>query len=283
LGTLAVDKQSVVTDSSPMIASVLRSEQISKSFEKGGKVIDVLQNVTFSVKKGSFTSIIGPSGCGKTTLLRILDGLIKPDSGTVYFDAKPVTSPPTKIGFVFQQFNLLPWRTVLGNIEFGLKIRGVEENKRLQIAARYIDLMGLRGFENHYPHEISGGMQQRVGIARALSIEPDLLLMDEPFASVDMQTREILQKELLRIVKGQLPKTTLFVTHNIDEAIFLSDEIILLEARPGKVRETIQVTLPPERWKYDPRSNPEYTRIRNHIWSFLEDEIKTKELLKYTE
>jgi NitT/TauT family transport system ATP-binding protein len=232
--------------------------------------------VSFELRPGSFTSIIGPSGCGKTTLLRIIDGLIPPDSGEIIFNGEPVRSPPPKMGFVFQGFGLLPWRTVKKNVEFGLELRGVPKEERDAIAQKYIEIVGLSGFENHYPHEISGGMQQRVGLARALTIDPDVLLMDEPFASVDMQTREILQKQLLQIVKGAVPKTTLFVTHNIDEAIFLSDEIVLLTTRPGMVKEVIKVNLPAERWRYDLRQDPEYIRLRNYVWQFLEREIIEK-------
>jgi len=237
--------------------------------------------VSFELNEGSLVSIVGPSGCGKTTVLRIVDGLIKPDSGDVIFNGEPVLYPPKKMGFVFQQFGLLPWRTLRKNVEFGLELRGVPEQKRGEVAKRYIDIVGLSGFEEYYPHEISGGMQQRAGLARALSIDPDVLLMDEPFASVDMQTREILQKQLLKIVKGEVPKTTLFVTHNIDEAIYLSDEIVLLTAKPSVVKEVIKVNLPPERWRYDPRSTPEYTRIRNYVWDFLEKEILEKGLLTF--
>jgi NitT/TauT family transport system ATP-binding protein len=262
-------------------ASILRVENVSKTFYKNDKANTVLHGVSFELSTGSFTSIIGPSGCGKTTLLRVIDGLIKPDSGRIMFNGSPVTNPPKKMGFVFQQFGLLPWRTVMKNVEFGLELRGVAQIQKSTTAQKYIKVVGLDGFENHYPHEISGGMQQRAGLARALSIDPDLLLMDEPFASVDMQTREILQKQLLRIVKGEIPKTTLFVTHNIDEAIFLSDEIVLLTSRPSVVKEVIKVNLPPERWKYDPRSLPEYARIRNHIWGFLEKVILDEGLIGF--
>jgi NitT/TauT family transport system ATP-binding protein len=260
---------------------VIQVNNISKSFVKrsSGKRkerVVVLDKVGFEIKQGLLTSIIGPSGCGKTTLLRIIDGLIPADAGEVIFNGKPVTRPPPKMGFVFQQFGLLPWRTVLRNVEFGLELRGVPPDERREVAEKYIGIVGLSGFENHYVHEISGGMQQRVGLARALSIDPDVLLMDEPFASVDMQTREILQKELLQIIKGKLPKTTVFVTHNIDEAIYLSDEIILLSTRPGQVKDVITVNLPPERWRYDVRQNQEYISLREKIWKFLETEIMEK-------
>ena len=258
------------------VSSIRKSFTQRSSSSKKRESVEVLGGVSFELKSGTFTSIIGPSGCGKTTLLRIIDGLIRPDSGEVVFKGEPVTSPPDKMGFVFQGFGLLPWRTVEKNVEFGLELKGVDPTERAEIARKYIQVVGLSGFENHYVHEISGGMQQRVGLARALSIDPDVLLMDEPFASVDMQTREILQKQLLQIIKGTVPKTTLFVTHNIDEAIYLSDEIVLLTTRPGMVKEVIKVNLPQDRWNYDPRLNPEYARLRNYCWTFLEKEIMEK-------
>jgi NitT/TauT family transport system ATP-binding protein len=156
-----------------------------------------------------------------------------------------------------------------------LELKGVDFEERREIALKYLEIVGLKGFENHYVHEISAGMQQRVGLARALAIDPDVLLMDEPFASIDMQTREILQQQLLQIVKGSVRKTTLFVTHNVDEAVYLSDEILLLGARPAEVKETIKVELPKERWSYDIRTVPEYAELRSRIWKFLQKEIMT--------
>lgn len=270
-----------------MASVVVRVSEVSKTFEKKGskkdevRLLDVLQDVTFDLEEGSLTSIIGPSGCGKTTLLRIIDGLIEPTSGEIIFDGKPVKSPPAKMGFVFQQFGLLPWRTIIKNVEFGLELRGVDAQKRREIAEKYIQIVGLQGFENHYVHEVSGGMQQRAGLARALAVDPDVLLMDEPFASIDEETREILQQQLLQIVKGVTRKTTLLVTHNVDEAIYLSDQIILLSTRPGNVKEIVPVDLPPERWTYDLRSKPEYIQLRNKIWKFLESEILEKGGFEY--
>ena len=264
------------------MASVLEVNEVTKSFEKKrsrkeqAQILKVLKEVSFDLKEGSLTSIIGPSGCGKTTLLRIIDGLIEPTSGEVIFDGEVVRSPPAKMGFVFQQFGLLPWRSVIKNVEFGLELHGAEPQQRREIAEKYIQIVGLKGFENHYVHEVSGGMQQRVGLARALAVDPQVLLMDEPFASVDEQTREILQRQLLQIVKGMTPKTTLLVTHNVDEAIYLSDVIVLLTTRPGTVKEIIPVDLPPERWTYDLRSRSEYAHLRNKIWKFLESEIIEK-------
>jgi NitT/TauT family transport system ATP-binding protein len=269
-------------DPRSLSVAIVTVSDVSMSFEKQGKkgheilYEDVLRGVTFDLKAGSLTSIIGPSGCGKTTLLRIIDGLVEPTSGEVIFDGTPVRSPPEKMGFVFQQFGLLPWRSVIKNVEFGLELRGISSQERRDIAEKYLQIVGLKGFENHYVHELSGGMQQRVGLARALAIDPEVLLMDEPFASIDEQTREILQRQLLQIVKGVSPKTTLLVTHNVDEAIFLSDEIVLLSTRPGTVKEVIPVDLPPERWTYDLRSRPEYANLRGRIWKFLEREIIQK-------
>lgn len=269
------------------LASVVVSvNEVTKSYvkkesKKGEEISKILGGVSFEVRQGSLTSIIGPSGCGKTTLLRIIDGLTEPTSGEVIFNGKPVNSPPAKMGFVFQQFGLLPWRTVIKNVEFGLELRGVEEGKRREIAQEYIRIVGLEGFENYYVHEVSGGMQQRTGLARALSIDPEVLLMDEPFASVDEQTREILQQQLLQIVKGTIPKTTLLVTHNVDEAIYLSDEIVLLSSRPGVAKEVIPVDFPGERWTYDPRSKPEYGYLRSKIWKFLETEISRNGVFRH--
>lgn len=259
-------------------STIVRVNNVTKSFrtrKKGttDQILKVLGGVSFELTKGSFTSIIGPSGCGKTTLLRIIDGLTRPDSGEVIFNGEPVISPPERMGFVFQQFGLLPWRNVIKNVEFGLELKGIDPEERKEIGQKYLELVGLKGFENHYPHEISAGMQQRAGLARALAIDPDVLLMDEPFASIDMQTREILQRQLLQIVKGSVQKTTLFVTHNVDEAIYLSDEILLMGTHPAEVKEVVKVGLPKDRWRYDIRSVPGYVELRSQIWKFLEKEI----------
>jgi NitT/TauT family transport system ATP-binding protein len=265
---------------------LVQVDQVAKSFpsksKSGSETVKVLGSVSFALKKGSFTSIIGPSGCGKTTLLKIIDGLIKPDSGRVLFEGNAVHAPPEKMGFVFQQFGLLPWRTVIKNVEFGLELKGVDPDERREISQKYLEVVGLNGFENHLVHEISAGMQQRVGLARALAIDPDVLLMDEPFASIDMQTREILQRQLLQIVKGSDPKTTLFVTHNVDEAIFLSDEILLLGTRPAEIKGTLRVDLPPNRPDYDVRTTEGYAELRSKIWKFLERELMEKSGFGYS-
>ena len=194
-----------------------------------------LYDVSFSVRKNEFVCLLGPSGCGKTTLIRVIAGLIAADKGDILVNHAPVTAPGRDRCMVFQQFGLLPWRTVLANVEFGLEIEGVASAERKKIARRYLELVGLDGFENYYPHQISGGMQQRVGIARALSKEPDILLMDEPFGAVDAQTREQLQEELLKIW-AKTDTTVLFVTHSIDESVYLSDRVIIMQSRSEERR-----------------------------------------------
>ena len=191
---------------------------VSKTFGSNESLVYALKNISFTVEEGSFVVIIGPSGCGKTSLLRIIDGLIPPNGGEVLIDGKPISGPGPDRSIVFQNFRLLPWRKVLGNVEMGLEISGTEKSQRRERAKKVVDLVGLSGFENHYPVELSGGMQQRVGLARALVVNPAILLMDEPFGSVDAQTREQLQTELLKLW-SKTRKTVIFVTHDIDETI----------------------------------------------------------------
>src|SRR5262245_917845 len=219
-------------------APKLRIENLRKTFYKtiGDKVIDVpvLAGIDFAVERGRFVSIIGPSGCGKSTLLRIIDGLIRPDSGRVLVDGAEVTEPGYDRAVVFQYFGLYPWRNVLDNVAFGLELQHVPKAERRRRSLANIKLVGLQGFEHHYPHELSGGMRQRVGLARALTLDPDIILMDEPFSAVDEQTRELLQHELLELW-AKTRKTIIFVTHSIDEAVYMSDRIIVLSARPGRI------------------------------------------------
>ena len=223
-----------------------------------------LYDVSFSVRKNEFVCLLGPSGCGKTTLIRIIAGLIRADRGEVLVGGKPVTEPGRDRCMVFQQFGLLPWRTVLGNVEFGLEIEGAPRAERHEVARRYLELVGLAGFEHYYPHQISGGMQQRVGIARALSKEPDILLMDEPFGAVDAQTREQLQEELLKIW-AKTDTTVIFVTHSIDESVYLSDRVIIMQSRPGRIKEEVRVDLPRPRWEGDVKADPRFAQLRAQI------------------
>jgi ABC-type nitrate/sulfonate/bicarbonate transport system ATPase subunit len=216
----------------------LRAEHISIVFHGRDRDVEALRELSLEVPDGGFISMVGPSGCGKSTFLRIVAGLIRPNAGRVIIDGKEVIDPRSGCGLVFQQDCLLPWRTVMDNVAFGLQIRGVTTAQRNAIAQDYIELVGLSGFENNYPHELSGGMRQRVNLARAFAIDPAILLMDEPFASLDAQTREIMQFELFRIWEKSR-KTVLFITHQIDEAIFLSDQVLVLGARPGTLREVV--------------------------------------------
>jgi ABC-type nitrate/sulfonate/bicarbonate transport system ATPase subunit len=214
---------------------------VNKSFPRhGGGELRVLNDVSFSLDAGTFMCLVGPSGCGKSTLLRIIDGLIPPDSGEVVIGGEKVRQPSLDRGFVFQQFNLLPWRTVLGNVEFGLENLGVKKQERRRRAHEVIKLVDLEGFETYYPSQLSGGMQQRVGLARAIAVEPTILLIDEPFGSVDDQTRMLLQDELLKIWE-QAQKTVIFVTHDIEEALYLGDKIVVMRARPSRITRILEV------------------------------------------
>jgi len=229
-----------------------------------------LYNISLAIRKNEFVSLLGPSGCGKTTLIRIIAGLLTADRGEVLVNSQVVNSPGRDRCMVFQQFGLLPWRTVVSNVEFGLEIDGVPREERRALAEQYLDLVGLKGFENYYPHQISGGMQQRVGIARALSKKPEILLMDEPFGAVDAQTREQLQEELLKIW-AQTETTVAFVTHSIDEAIYLSDRVVVMQARPGRIKEEVIIDLPRPRWEGDIKADPRFA----HACARLRDSLRS--------
>jgi NitT/TauT family transport system ATP-binding protein len=223
-----------------------------------------LYNISLAIRKNEFVSLLGPSGCGKTTLIRIIAGLLSADRGEVLVNSQLVNSPGHDRCMVFQQFGLLPWRTVVSNVEFGLEIDGVAREERRALAGKYLELVGLKGFESYYPHQISGGMQQRVGIARALSKRPEILLMDEPFGAVDAQTREQLQEELLKIW-AQTETTVVFVTHSIDEAIYLSDRVVVMQARPGRIKEEVPIDLPRPRWEGDIKADPRFAQLRARL------------------
>ncbi|WP_416841258.1 ABC transporter ATP-binding protein [Haloferax sp. DFSO52] len=227
-----------------------------------------LDNVSLEIEDQEFVTIVGPSGCGKTTFLRILDGLIEPTSGEILIGDEPVVGSGQNRGMVFQSFNLFPWRTVKSNIEFGLECRGDNKNERQELAQEYLELVGLKGFGNSYPHELSGGMQQRVGLARALAIDPEILLMDEPFGALDAQTREVMQTELLKIWSRN-QKTVLFITHDIDEAIYLSDRIIVFTDRPGKIDIIEEVPIERPRYDRDVHSLDIFNELHDRIWDTL--------------
>src|SRR4029079_15507391 len=231
-----------------------------------------LGGVNLTVMDGEFVSVVGPSGCGKTTFLSVVDGLIPATSGRILVDGQMVSKPGPDRAVVFQDASLLPWRTVLGNVVYGLECQGVRVREGRERAAHFIAMVGLAGFEHHYPYELSGGMQQRVNLARALVMDPKILLMDEPFASLDAQTRELMQEELLQIW-AKANKTVLFVTHQIDEAIYLSDRVVVFSGRPGKVKEIIPVEIErPRRLRL--KREPRFHKIEDRIWSLIEDDVK---------
>lgn len=240
---------------------------------KNREPVTAVKDFNLQVAKGEFVSIVGPSGCGKSTFLNILLGLIKPDSGDLLFNGAPITGPSQERAMVFQEFGLLPWRTVASNIELGLELKGIPSGERRERSKELIKLVGLGGFENHYPHELSGGMKQRVGLARALATEPEVLLMDEPFAALDAQTRDLMQSELLQIWE-RTHKTVLFVTHSIEEAAYLSDRVIVMTARPGRTKEILPIQLGRPR-DYEMRLTPEFNDIKAEIWNTLKEELKT--------
>ncbi len=241
---------------------------VSKTFRRDGAApVPVLEDLSLEVDDGEFLAIIGPSGCGKSTFLRILDGLTPCDAGTIYLDGRPVTGTGQGRSMVFQGFDLFPWRTARENVEFGLEIQGVPAARRRAISRRYLELVGLTGFENAYPYQLSGGMQQRVGLARALAVGPQILLMDEPFGSLDVQTRDLLQDELLRIWERER-KTAVFVTHSIEEAIYLADRIVLFTPRPARIDRTLQVPFGRPRREELKTSGP-FLDLRREIWECL--------------
>lgn len=231
-----------------------------------------VENVTLDIQKGEFVSIVGPSGCGKSTLLDLIAGLTKPSVGEILLNGKVITGPGLDRGIVFQQYALYPWLTALENIEFGLEAKGVDKKTRREKANYYLNLVGLTGFENHFPNELSGGMKQRVAIARSLAYEPEILLMDEPFAALDAQTRETLQEELINIWRSS-KRTIIFITHSIDEAIYLSQRVAIMTSRPGRIKEIIDIPESLQSKTQDVRSTPEYGQIRHYIWSQLSDEV----------
>jgi NitT/TauT family transport system ATP-binding protein len=250
----------------------LELRNISMQFSRRGQTFEALRDVSLQVEAGEFISIVGASGCGKTTLLRIVDGLRPPTRGEVWVDGRPVDRPGPDRGFVFQQDGLFPWRTIIDNVIFGLEVQGKSKGDARKRADTLLKLVGLNGFEQHFPHELSGGMRQRANLARALTIDPDVLLMDEPFASLDAQTREIMQSELLRIWRSNR-KTVLFVTHQIDEAVYLADRVVVMTSRPGQVKAVVDVAIPRPR-DLSVKRTPRFLELVDEIWKMIEEEVK---------
>jgi NitT/TauT family transport system ATP-binding protein len=244
--------------------AVLEYDDISKSFLTPTRIVHALSHVSLQVRRGEFISLVGPSGCGKTTLLRVTDGLEKADSGRVLLDGTALSGVSQDMSYVFQDINLLPWRTVIKNVELGLEARGLPKQERAQRAMEMLTMVGLGSVATAPPYTLSGGMQQRVGVARALAVEPKVLLMDEPFGQLDNFTREALQVDIARLWE-RLGTTIVFVTHDVDEAIFLSDRIALFQPGPGRLTEIVDIDLPRPRTEYDVRAHPRAIELRSHI------------------
>jgi NitT/TauT family transport system ATP-binding protein len=266
-----------VIDNDMETAATLQNLKLSTRFldvtyvnNKTGAEVIALENINLDIKDGEFICIVGPSGCGKTTFLNTVVGLLKPSRGEILLDQKKIEGPGNDRAMVFQNPSLLPWRTVLDNVLYGVELQKQLSADKKQEAKDFIEMVGLKGYENHYPHELSGGMQQRVNLARALTVNPSLLLLDEPFSALDAQTREFMQGELLRIW-SETKKTSLFITHQIDEAVFLADRVFVFGARPGRVVEVIDVNIPRPRNLHVKRSRG-FVDLVDHIWSIIEKE-----------
>jgi ABC-type nitrate/sulfonate/bicarbonate transport system ATPase subunit len=240
--------------------------------DRSGNVITAVHDVSLDIEPGRFITIVGPSGCGKTTLLNVVAGFIPASKGTVRIDGRPITEPGPERGVVFQSFALFDWLTVRENIEFGPRMAEVDAGERAERSNKYLALIGLRKFADRYPYELSGGMKQRVAIARALANDPDVLLMDEPFAALDAQTRELMQEELLRIWETT-KKTVLFITHSIEEAVYLSTDVAVMTYRPGKLKRIFSVSLPYPRSDYSIRTAPEFLQLKLAIHELVREEI----------
>jgi NitT/TauT family transport system ATP-binding protein len=248
-----------------------RVEIVYPGSRRDAATTSAVDGVSLTVRRGEFVVIVGPSGCGKTTLLNAVAGFIGINGGALTLDGAPITGPSPQRAMVFQQPSLLPWRTVLGNVIYGLELQGRPKPASRQEALRYIDLVGLHGFADSYPSELSGGMQQRVNLARALAIDPEMLLLDEPFAALDAQTREFMQLELLRVWNAT-HKTALFITHDIKEAIYLADRVVVFTARPGRVKQVLPIDLPRPRSLHIKRE-PRFLEYEDAIWSSIEEEV----------
>jgi len=248
----------------------LQASGVKKSFAKDGKSLAILDVERFAANEGEFITIIGPSGCGKSTLLHIMGGFIPAEAGRIEVYGKEVRGPGPDRGMMFQEFALFPWKTVAGNIAWGLEVQGLPKAKIEEAVGRYLDMIGLRDFRNHYPAELSGGMKQRAALARVLAFDPKVLLMDEPFGALDAQTRETMQEELTRLWE-RTGKTIVFVTHDIEEAVYLGDRVVVMSARPGRIRQEITIDLPRPRG-LEIKKSMQCHEYRNHIWDLIRSE-----------
>ena len=258
--------------------STIQFKQIGRIYNRDGELVPVIEDFTLEVQDKEFVAIVGPSGCGKTTCLRMAAGLEFPTSGTLTVAGQAVTGPGPDRAVVFQQFALFPWKSVSDNIDFGLRAKKLPKSERDEIINHYIGLMNLKGYESAYPHQLSGGMQQRVAIARAYALDPDVLLMDEPFGALDAQTRVVMQEELVKLARKN-PRTVLFITHAVEEAVYLADRVVIMAARPGRVKEIIDIKTVRQAENWDIQQRIEdvmdlesFVHLRTRIWKSLREE-----------
>jgi NitT/TauT family transport system ATP-binding protein len=253
--------------------TILSAQHVTKRFPVGRRQeLLAIDGFSLEVREGELVCLLGASGCGKSTMLNLFAGFMSPSAGEVRLRGEAITGIEPRCGMVFQSYALFPWKTVRGNVEFGLKMRGVSRAERRRVATRFIDLVKLTGFEDHYPAELSGGMQQRVTLARILAADPEVLLMDEPFAALDAMTRQVMQEELLRL-HAESRKTIVFITHSIDEALILADRIVVMSARPGRVKAVLANRLPTPR-HVTVQLSPDYAALKAEIWSLVEEEVR---------
>ena len=257
----------------PTMSPILAARNVTKTFTTGkDQELVAVDDLSFEINEGEFVCLLGASGCGKSTILNMFAGFTQPTAGEVLLRNQPIVDIEPRCGMIFQSYALFPWKTVRGNVEFGLKVKGLSGAERRERAAAFIDMVGLRGFEDHYPVELSGGMQQRVTIARLLAADPEVLLMDEPFAALDAMTRQVMQEELLKI-QEQSGKTVVFITHSIDEALVLSSRIFVMSARPGRIKAVIANSLPTPR-HIGVQVSPEYGTLKSAVWGLIESEVR---------
>jgi len=264
---------------------LVRAEHVTAGYENRRERtrLIALRDVSLEVRTGEFLAIVGPSGCGKTTFINMINGFVKPLSGTISVEGKPVTGPASDRAMVFQDYALLPWRTVESNVAFAMENRRPRpgRDEQQQRIRQSLEMVGLVGFEKSYPHELSGGMRQRVGIARALVTQPKILLMDEPFGAVDAMTREAMQAEFEKII-AVTRQTVVFITHSIDEAVTLGDRVVVVSNRPGRIKEVVDIDLPRSRFDAEVKTSARFAELREHIWSLLQDEALGAKTVKET-